>query len=855
MFSFTTKPSLSGRGQQHIGLGAVVAALVLATAVHGQPVTGRVGKDQGSADGVPLPDGAIVRLGSARFRHDGQPVEPVVFSPDGRLLASAHTRGVSVFDVATGRALHHFRVTDKQYPRIARFLSDGKHVAVGSMGNRVADMTVYALADGKPTATTKFDTTGKGNGHIKIIDVTANGLRVLVDDLWGRGIYLRDLKSGKDVWRFEVSDVVSTHPFTADGKWLAVATKRKVELRDSTTGKVAAVFPDPGPNFGDLFSATLARDGKAIAVSKGYDALAVLDAKGPVPVRTFQTDPGLEGGHITPDGRYLIGLRQVVTLIWDLTDKDAQGPVARLPGAMAVGFAPDGKTLALSDHGFVTLWTVGDWKPLSQSADPPSLVHPVRFALDGERVLGHTRAGWLNWPTAGGPPTRPSADSAIHLAGHADVSADGRVAVEAVYVPGDKREQGKSFYQVTDLTTGAVRRVPRDGSSGKPPRLSPDGRFVSADFKYQDFGVWRMETGELLHRQSGSPKGIILAASPAADGKGLALSLRAAYRDDRGFPRGPQYSSVTVTDHRTERAWALDPLPPSVPHASFSPDGSRLVVQSRASIVSDEGDVSVWDVRAGRRLMAWPRRPGITGLRETIPDLVALSRDNRSLLVGDAAGRLTLIEVATGKERTAFQHAGGVLSVAFHPDGSKAVSSSLDGPVFVWNLLGTPSRWDLANADALWTDLASDDAKTAFAAVCKLRTNSAQAIDFLRDRIKLPAVPSEDTVADLLRRLDGPRFADREKALKELTEIADLIRPRLEAARKGATAEAGRRLDEILKAADKWTPDRLRYLRACEVLEGIGTTDAQQVLRTWASGPAGAVLTTEATQSLDRQKR
>ena len=47
----------------------------------------------------------------------------------------------------------------------------------------------------------------------------------------------------------------------------------------------------------------------------------------------------------------------------------------------------------LYDHndGIVTLWTTGDWKALPQSADPPSLVHPVRFVLDGQRVLGQLR--------------------------------------------------------------------------------------------------------------------------------------------------------------------------------------------------------------------------------------------------------------------------------------------------------------------------------------------------------------------------------------------------------------------------------------------------------------------------------
>jgi hypothetical protein len=106
-----------------------------------------------------------------------------------------------------------------------------------------------------------------------------------------------------------------------------------------------------------------------------------------------------------------------------------------------------------------------------------------------------------------------------------------------------------------------------------------------------------------------------------------------------------------------------------------------------------------------------------------------------------------------------------------------------------------------------------------------------------------------------MRRLDGPRFADRETAQRELADVADSVRPQLEAARKAASAEAGRRLDQVLKVAGELTADRLRQVRACEVLEGVGGPDAVRLLRAWAAGPAGARLTAEARESLDRLRK
>jgi len=43
-------------------------------------------------------------------------------------------------------------------------------------------------------------------------------------------------------------------------------------------------------------------------------------------------------------------------------------------------------------------------------------------------------------------------------------------------------------------------------------------------------------------------------------------------------------------------------------------------------------------------------------------------------------------------------------------------------------------------------------------------------------------------------------------------------------------------------------------VRAGEVLEGIGSPEARELLTAWAKGPPGATLTREATESLERLK-
>ncbi|MBO0700066.1 MAG: WD40 repeat domain-containing protein [Zavarzinella sp.] len=806
-------------------------------------------KARTDAEGLPLPDGALARLGSSRFRFDGSAYIPLVFSSDGRQVVVGGTRSVSVFDAATGRSLHVFPLPEEHHPRVVLFLAGGKRLAVGSGDwQRSAELTVYNLADGKAVATSKFS----GKSQIFVIDVTPDGSRVLVEDRFVKA-YLWDLKAQREVWAFEHPEASDTLPFTADGKRLVLARSGQAELRDAETGQVVGTFPNPGPGFGAGYSAALVPDGRIALRADRENAVAVLAAEGKDRVRILSADRRVERLFFSADSRYMAAPTEAGTQVWDLSQADDKGPIARLPPATTAGFSPDGKSLALADSGAVTLWAVGGWKLLPHCADPPSTVFRVRFLPDGKHVLGYTRQGWVTWPAAGGTATRISDESPVHPEAMADVSADGRTAVDIVHEPArnpsDYLFAGKSALRVTDLETGKDRRIPITGSVWSPVRISPDGRHVSASTQTGEFVTWDARTGNVLDRQKKVAGTAVFGATPAADGKGQALSAVGMFADRGGrlVEDGPMYTAVTVTDHTTGREWKMDPIPWSVYSggARFSRDESRLVVVGRWGRDWKKDAVTVWDVRTGRRLMSWDREGGWL-------ESVSLAPDNRSVLAGDGSGKLALVEIATGGERTSFRHAGSVLSSAFYRDGTKAVASSPDAPVYVWDLLGDPGMWDATKADAIWADLLSPDAKAAFVAIRKLRANPAEAIAFLRDRVRLPAAPADDAVAGLLQRLDGPRFADREKAQKELTDIAELVRPRLEAVRKTASEEAGRRLDQVLKSTEGLTPERLRHIRACEVLEGIGTPDAVRVLRGWAAGPEGARLMQEAKESLAR---
>jgi len=128
----------------------------------------------------------------------------------------------------------------------------------------------------------------------------------------------------------------------------------------------------------------------------------------------------------------------------------------------------------------------------------------------------------------------------------------------------------------------------------------------------------------------------------------------------------------------------------------------------------------------------------------------------------------------------------------------------------------------------------------------------------LREHLKPVAKPDADRVKRLITDLDGDRFGVREKATRELEQLAELAAAALQQALgDNASAESRARLGGLLeKVSDAArTPEQLRVLRAVEVLELIGNTEARGVLKALAGGAPASIQTQAAQRALERLER
>src|SRR5580765_3871440 len=78
--------------------------------------------------GDPLPEGALSRLGTVRFRHPGY-VGQIVFSPDGKTLASVGDSSVSLWAWPIGKKLPQFPA---QHVGAVAFSADGRTLVTAS---------------------------------------------------------------------------------------------------------------------------------------------------------------------------------------------------------------------------------------------------------------------------------------------------------------------------------------------------------------------------------------------------------------------------------------------------------------------------------------------------------------------------------------------------------------------------------------------------------------------------------------------------------------------------------------------------------------------------------------------------
>jgi WD40 repeat protein len=834
---------------------ALGAALTLAAGLAAAGTGKETGEKPARVDrfGDPLPPGAIARLGTVRFRTDGwRPV--IAVAPDGRAVASAGQRTISLWDVATGKEIRRLAGHLGGVECFA-YSADGTRLVSGGNDNAVRlwdpatgrEVRRVGLHEGRPgheDSGVKFVTfvlggsavvsaggdrtvrvwdaaTGRelrrlrgAAGNVTALAVSPDGKTVsAATGPTGVGtVWLWDAATGAEVRRLPHPWTLDALAFSPDGKTLAVAggnagAPGEVRLWDVADGTLLRTLRGHREH---LFEVAFSPDGKTLASAGDDDTVRLWDAAAGTEQRTIPTQRWMSTIAFLADGRTLVGRgAEHVVRFWDAaTGKERYRFDGHDCRVAAVACSPDGRLLATAGlDGSVRLWDVAGGA-VRRLPGPERFVGPgVRFSPDGKTLVmcGQDGSVVLTDPSTGRELRRtqlPQGGDCMAL------SADGKTM--AVRTPPD----GSLSVWDADLDPGGTDPVPgrlRCRLAATPRyagRLAfdPDGRTLAVPAVGEPFVyLYDPATGEELRRCPAAPEGVFGVAFPS-DGRTLAGACA-----DRKLRLWEAASG--------QERLVLDPGG-SVIVVAFSPDG-RLLASANAGQYgqpdvgnADRGTVRVWDA-------------------------------------------------ATGKELHRFAgHQGGVIALAFTADGRRLVSGSFDTTALVWDVAGVvkagrPLSAELPPAalEALWADLSGADAVRAYRAVVALAAAPRSAVALIQKRVRPAAAADPRRVERLLVELDSETFEVRDRAARELEKLGEGARPALRKALEGKpSAEVRRRVEQLLEKRPE-SADRLAEVRAVEVLEKVGTPEAKEVLTALAGGMPEARLTQEARAALRRLGR
>jgi hypothetical protein len=281
----------------------------------------------------------------------------------------------------------------------------------------------------------------------------------------------------------------------------------------------------------------------------------------------------------------------------------------------------------------------------------------------------------------------------------------------------------------------------------------------------------------------------------------------------------------------------------------YSPDGRTIAT---ASEFGHDG-IRLYEVATRRERLHVQPQGSTRGI-------LRFSHDGRLLAWVDKDNQIQVLDVRTGVFAGPFAgHDGGITGLAFTIDDKALASSSGDCTILVWDLSTKPVAKSApnGNSDDDWQALRGDDAQKAFTAMRALAAHPDAALKIAGEQLK-PAEPIDPQwAAARLRDLDDPKFAERERATRELEEVGDRAAAALETflTAKPSTEAKGRAEKLLAKIRSQVvTGQSAQALRAVEVLEWIGTAKAKALVENLAKGAEGALLTEEAKRSLKRWK-
>ncbi len=576
-------------------------------------------------------------------------------------LWNAYLKGVNLHRVNfTGSDLSHsaFSETFSQVLAVA-FSPDGKLLATGDVNHEIQ---LWQVSDGKPLLSFALQ-----EGWIWSVAFSPDG-RLLAGSA-NRAVHLWDVQTGALVQSFGgYSDRVFSVAFSPDGQLLATGSEDHwVRIWDLKSGQLRHQLSG---HTDEVRSVAFAVDRQILTLaSASYDGQVRLwNAVSGECLRILSGDAGwLWSVAFSPDGQTLAsGGASGALKLWQVKTGRCLRRLAVPQQIRSLAFSPDGRTIACgSDDGKLRLWNYRTGEALKLLSGHTSWIAAIAFSVDQLLATGSEDRSVQLWQ--GNLCLR-------RLQGYSNgIWSVGFNATGNMLASGSQDRLVRLWSAQTGQLLGSLAG---HQSWIWSVAFSPTQPTLASSSEDRTIRIWDLQTQRQIHLLTGHQDAVLsLLYSP--DG-----SLWSGSLDGRLKHWSAEGVCLKTLSGHGGGIWSM----------ALSLDGQLLVSGSQ------DQTLKLWDTASGRLIAT------LTGHQSWIR-AVAISPDCQTLLSGSAEGLLKIWRLdGLGQyrcEQSHVAHPGPVLSIAVHPNGQQAATSSTDRTIKLWNL-ATGSCTEIPDAHQRW---------------------------------------------------------------------------------------------------------------------------------------------------------